>query len=280
MFSSLLFVSLLAQWAEPSSSPMQLPSSQGAITGRLTGADRDSFSRLRVLITSVGGRTIHAETHVDPTGGFDIPFLGSGVFELQIVALDGSPVHQQAITLPFMGSLVVDLKRSQSANPRPPISVARLQHKTNKQAARKYKDAQVAAARSDHHAAIRLLNEALVLDPEFYEALNNLGVAHTRLEDWDAAREAFARAISLDGTDPIAEANLAYVELRRGAFASAESAARASLRADAVSPRAHLYLALSLLNQNKARNEAISHLTRVQDEMPDARRLLEKLNQP
>lgn len=280
MFFSLLFVSLLAQWAEPSSSLTQLPSAQGALTGRLTGVSNESFSRLRVFITSVGGRTIYAESQVDPTGGFDIAFLGHGVFELQVVALDGSPVHQQAITLPFMGSLVVDLKRSQSATPRPPISLARLRHKANKQAARKYKDAQAAAARADHRAAIRLLNEALALDPEFYEALNNLGVAHARLEEWDAAREAFARAVSIDGTDPIAEANLAYVELRRGAFASAESAARASLRADAVSPRAHLYLALSLLNQNKSRNEAISHLTRVQDEMPDARRLLEKLNQP
>jgi cytochrome c-type biogenesis protein CcmH/NrfG len=57
----------------------------------------------------------------------------------------------------------------------------------------------------------------------------------------------------------------------------AEQAARAALRADGLSGRARYYLALSLLEQNKAKAEARFDLERAGPQFEPARHLLEQL---
>ncbi len=65
----------------------------------------------------------------------------------------------------------------------------------------------------------------------------------------------------MDATDPLAETNLSVALLKLGRFSEAEAAARSGLRGVGLSSRAQLYLALSLLEQNKARKEVLFHLS-------------------
>ncbi len=155
------------------------------------------------------------------------------------------------------------------------ISLPRLQHKVPQKAQKAYFSAQTAWERKDSAKAARMLESAISLDPGFFEAINNLGVMFLRLERLDDALRMFQRATEIDGSDALAEANLSYALLALHRNAEAEEAARASLRGDPGSGRAHIYLAVSLLEQGKKREEAIIHLKKASGEFAEARALLE-----
>jgi len=251
--------------------------SRGSLTGRLLSGNSDRLNRFSVQITSFGGKEIYAEATPDAHGNFDLATPGNGIYQLQVFALDGTVIQTQSLTLPNFGRLEIDLRPAGRSGPRESVSIARLQHKPSKKATQEFALARQMADKGEHTGAIEHLERALSIDPNYFEAMNNLGVEYTHLGKLPEARRIFEQAVQLDGGDAKVEANLAYVLLCMGKPAEAESAARASVRADSTSSRARLYLALSLLQQHKSQKEAIFHLEKAKPELEAARRILSEL---
>ncbi|MCX6611836.1 MAG: tetratricopeptide repeat protein [Acidobacteria bacterium] len=187
-------------------------------------------------------------------------------------------MHSQSVQLPYGQNLIVKLGQAPNlvAN-LSPVSLSRLQHKIPRQAIKEYVAAHEASRKGERNKAISHLQKAIEIDPDYFEAHNNLGVQWMREGKAAEAINAFERAIAIDAGDSLAETNLSVALLSLGRFAEAETAARAGLRGDALSARARLYLALSLLEQKKGRKEVLFHLSKASSQLEPARKLLEQL---
>lgn len=124
---------------------------------------------------------------------------------------------------------------------RVPMSVARLQHKVPKKAMKEFEAFRRAMALKERADATAHLEACLRIDPQFFEAANDLGVLY----------------------------------LNAGRLSEAEDAARSSLRAN----RARYLLAVSLLEQKKSPSEVQFHLSKARNQFEPARVLLDRLRQ-
>jgi len=87
-------------------------------------------------------------------------------------------------------------------------------HLINNVAAERILAAGPGAGAADWQAAAEGFRLAIRIQPDLARAWNNLGLAHSRLGEVDAAREAYARAVELDDTFGAAGGNLAILETR------------------------------------------------------------------
>jgi tetratricopeptide (TPR) repeat protein len=69
-------------------------------------------------------------------------------------------------------------------------------------------------AREEYTEAVRCLRRAVTINPLYTRSWFILGCACIRVEDWDGAREAFARCVTIDDEDAESWNNLASVYLR------------------------------------------------------------------
>ncbi len=110
----------------------------------------------------------------------------------------------------------------------------------------------------DVDEALRLLQEAVRLDPAFYKAWVNLGLAWERKGNLTEAQRCYEQAIRVQPAwFPLAHYNLAGLHLRRGNLTEALKACEAALRADPLFARAHLRKG-TVLAQMKRWTEAIA----------------------
>jgi tetratricopeptide (TPR) repeat protein len=109
----------------------------------------------------------------------------------------------------------------------------------------------------DVNEAIRLLQKAVSIDPKFYKAWVNLGLAFERKGDFRQAQNCYEQAIRCQPSwFPLAHYNLAGIYLRRGELERALSECEAAIRADSKFARAYLRKGVILAQQKRFR-EAI-----------------------
>lgn len=93
----------------------------------------------------------------------------------------------------------------------------------------------------DVDEAMGLLKEAVRLDPTFYKAWVNLGLAYERKGNWQEAKRCYEQAINHQPPDfPLAHYNLAGVYLKLGDLDKAMAECDAALRADPNFTRAYV----------------------------------------
>ena len=267
--------------SDSSSSPNHSADSSSrsmTISGKIEAPEGSDLSRLRVQLLASGSQHVIYETNPNHFGAFEAGASSSGLFELRILNWQGAVLYSRSIHLPNSQTLLVQLgQNSKTEAIVRPISFVRLQHKIPKQAVKEYVAAHHASAKGERNKAILHLQRAIEIDPDYFEAHNNLGVQWMREGKYPEAVGAFEHAIAIDSADSLAETNLSAALLALGRFAEAEAAARAGLRGDGLSARARLYLALSLLEQNKGRKEALFHLSKASSQLEPARKLLQQL---
>jgi len=128
-------------------------------------------------------------------------------------------------------------------------------------------------------AAVHQFELATRVRPDFTRAWNNLGVAEARLGHREAAREAYRRAIALDGTLASPRVNLGALLLEAGELDAADGELEEAARLDPTSPNVQYELGLVRLRRGdragaaRALEKAIS----LRGEWPAARALLDQL---
>ena len=71
-------------------------------------------------------------------------------------------------------------------------------------------------ARADYPNSIACLRKAVAINPLLGRSWFILGCSYVRVEDWEGAREAFTRCVTIDDEDGESWNNLASVFLRMG----------------------------------------------------------------
>ncbi|MFN2530809.1 MAG: tetratricopeptide repeat protein [Pyrinomonadaceae bacterium] len=99
--------------------------------------------------------------------------------------------------------------------------------------------------------AIDALKQALSLYPDFFLALNELGVQYLKLGQMDKAIESLTAAMKLAPDDFRPQLNYGIALLNQGRFAKAEIQLRGALKKNDAVPTAHMYLGIALAVQRK-----------------------------
>jgi tetratricopeptide (TPR) repeat protein len=194
--------------------------------------------------TSNGPRYDAAVTN---DGSFEIRDVAAGQYTIRLM-LRGDTVCEQILDVhQFTGQISIQIPSRSSSRPGTgTVSVRELQRPIPEKAFRAF----LAAQRFDESGrqldAVRQLERALQLYPDYADARCNLGVEYVRLGRHQEALEQFEKAAA--GSAPSAKvlANLAYSLSLAGRLQDAEQSARRAVEIDNTYGRAH-YLLGSIL---------------------------------
>jgi len=243
-----------AQESSFSSFPRQPFESRGANVFGTVYLDKGNQAAVKVIVnlrslfsgmllkveTDYGG---HFEVHGIPPGAYEVSVDESGykyttsVVQVNTLTSEVSLHLKPAIASPPNGSAYT-------------VSVREL--KIPAKARNEYNRGLELLAKSDPLGSLSHFNKATAAFPEYYEAFYEIGIAESRLKHQDNALEAFQKSIDLSG-GRFAKAQFAYGLLlsKRGESEEAERLIRTGLETDSNSPEGHLFLAISLVGQNR-----------------------------
>ena len=107
-----------------------------------------------------------------------------------------------------------------------------------------YQAAVEALRNGDAEAALSELQRLSETVPTMPRLYTNLGLAHFRLEQFDAAELAFREAVLRDDDDAVAHNHIGILERRKGQFQQALQAYQRAIEIDVKYARAHLNLGI------------------------------------
>lgn len=199
----------------------QLSGSGCLLRGEIAGAPTLLMSGTVVELVDVSGRSPVAQTNTTGSGEFSFPNVPDGNHLVRLVSTQGDVMTEQLVTVQrCMDTVRLRIKPQPVNTPgSSPVSLARLQHKIPAKAASLLKKAERARKSGDLPKSIAALHAALQLDPEYVEALNNLGHHYMLMGRPEEALALFDRAAQLDPGAGLVHANrgLALLTLRRPA---------------------------------------------------------------
>lgn len=145
------------------------------------------------------------------------------------------------------------------------VSIQQLSHVVPGKALKAFQKAEKARLAGHNSEAAELYQAALVIDPEYVSALNNMAMVRMMEDKLEPALKALTEAIKLDPHNPLLLRNLAMgYELARQ-FEAAERAARQSIDLDRTDLPARMLLGLALAEQQKFTEEALRCFERAFD---------------
>ncbi len=237
-------------------------SSQSTVTtamrGEVLNADLAGGRVMVELVDSHGGQLIDRAL-VHPNGAFELHNVPNRSCELRVMTESGELLKRDFV-VPTQAAFgfTIDLAGLGKKKERPVsglVSAKRLAHKVPKPAMKEFRKAENATAHGKDDEAIAHLEKAVALDPEFMEALNNLGTKYIRMRRPAEAAVLFQRATAMDPTLPQLHVNLAVALLHLRRPAEAEQEVRKALAVTGQpdgNPVAKKVLGISLAAQGKA----------------------------
>jgi Tfp pilus assembly protein PilF len=242
------------------------------VTGRLVADAPTAFVGFRVETrASALNRGQAAVAFVSVQGEFRLAGVGEGTVELSVIDDAGTVVARRLVAARQAGEVEIRIPGATPATPaRAAVSLYRLRHKPPKAAIRYWRKAAKAGKAGNGEEAERHLQEAVRADPEFADALEQLGLYALARRDYELARGFLARAADLDGANGDFQSHAAVAELMAGHPAEAEARARLAQRVAPEQGRAKYVLGLALLRQGKGTQEALRNLEAAAAEFPGA----------
>ncbi|MBC7925060.1 MAG: tetratricopeptide repeat protein [Bryobacteraceae bacterium] len=212
---------------------------------------------------------------IGPNGSFEMPGVAAGNYTLTVRSGEGETLHSEHLVsnafparvnvrLPpetQKGSVLLGLSGS--------VSLHRLSHKVPRSARKEYEKS--IRVGNDHEQAILHLVKAVAIDPEFVEALNNLGSRYIATKRPAEALKVLQQAIDVDSGSDLVLTNFAMASMALSNFADAERAARRACQVDAGNSGARYLLGLSLYGQQKLSPEAVRLLETSHIQFPSAK---------
>ena len=184
------------------------------------------------------------EAPVANDGWFEIRDVPSGQYTLRLLTLRGDTVCEQLLDMrQFIGQISIRVPSLKSARPGSgTVSVRELQRPIPPKAFHAFVAAQRYVESGRDLEAVRQLERAVRIYPEYSDARCNLGVEYARLGRHDQALEQFQKAVARDPASALVFANLAYSLCMLGRLRDAEQAARRAVEIDNSYGRAHFML--------------------------------------
>lgn len=130
----------------------------------------------------------------------------------------------------------------------------------------------ISALYKEYEQAVSYYKRAISIDPEYSEAMNNLGMTYLEIQKWDEAAENFRTALNnpLYVTPERAYANLGYALYRKGDLQAAESTLNAAITK--YPDFRYSYYVLGLVYSSGGRiDDAVQMFSRAVDIEPEAR---------
>ncbi|HYP08126.1 MAG TPA: tetratricopeptide repeat protein, partial [Bryobacteraceae bacterium] len=222
----------------------------------LSGTDRAVQPALRVPLS--------------PYGGFSVSNIAKGDYIVSIRDSTGTVVGREfvrisEVTAPLAVRVEPPTSSSAASADSQTVSVKRLTHKPPRAARKAFEHAMRKVEDNDTVAAIPLLEKAVELDPQYVEALNNLGARYIMVGRFDPAIRVLIKAIEVDPHSVHPYSNLSLALMATGDAEGAERAARQALEADPGERRARYLLGMSLFSQRKITPETIDILRQTQE---------------
>jgi len=249
-------------------------SGRNAINGVISDSQRMPINRIRVELQNELGQFV-TQTYTDAAGRYQFRSLSQGVFIINVHS-DGKHVGQSArITLQALRNSgashyeQVDFMLRDYIEKNPAWVSGKAATTFVQEVPAEARKAYERAVRQlgeprENATGIESLREALRIFPNYYDALERLGVEYVRLQRYDAAREVLLRGVEVNrsGAPSLYGLGVAQFHLQQIAE-SVESLRRAILLAPSSSNIAfeHFYLGMGLWKLNR-RGEAETHLRR------------------
>ena len=234
----------------------------GSVVRECVNSQDKSFDNLRVEVISRqnGNRSYAGDVAWD--GGFEIRDVAEGVYEVQVVNLQSTVIKRTILTVNSMGNqqemhISIPCAEKQTTGG---ISIRRLSHKPAKKAANALKKAGEAQRKGNVTEWEKNLRLAVKLDPDYFEARNNLGAFLARHNRPAEALEEFRAALEIDPDAAPILTNISASLLSLNQTKEAEAYARRALAIDPLSMQAHYLIGVALVKQNQFTLEAADHL--------------------
>jgi tetratricopeptide (TPR) repeat protein len=150
------------------------------------------------------------------------------------------------------------------------VSIRGLSHKVPGKARKEMEKAEKALLNDQRDTAISHYNQAILIDPEFVAARNNLAVEYFYASNTERGIEQLEQAVKIDPHNQKLFSNLALGNIMIRRFDDAERAARMALNLDRTDARARMLLGVALVDQHKFTEEALRCFERTFDFDPTA----------
>jgi Flp pilus assembly protein TadD len=229
-----------------------------------------------------GGSGPSESTTVNSDGTFEFRSAPAGSYELRVLGVGGDVLHQEMVFI--SGSpqtLAIRLADNSNATRTTgvpnasrsmdnTISIQQLSHKVPPLAKKAFDKGVRAEADGNHQEAAEAFRQAVAIDPEYVDALNELGAAEAALGELADAAQQFQKAVDLAPEHPLALPNLSIVLAKLRRFHDAAIVARRALKIVPDSGRIHYILAACILVEVGDTDEALENLERSTNEVPKA----------
>ncbi len=154
------------------------------------------------------------------------------------------------------------------------VSLYQLEHKPSREARHLFDKGTADMKRADYKAGLKSLAQALQIDPDFWEAQNNVGYAYLKLAENAKAEEAFERAVKIDPENPSGYTNLGVSALLLNDYQLAEEAAKRALRFGSQSAEAKALLGLVQVAEGHYSSAAHKLLEEASTSVPAAQKMV------
>jgi len=218
-----------------------LPTSTGGINtiqGRVVFPDSGS-KRVRVKLDSIN--FVSQSSQTDDDGVFHFNSLEAGAYTITVdagneyeTAVERVNIDREASRGGRFVNVPIFLKlKPYSSIPQPAIDA--------------YRKGQESARGGNHKKAAEQFSNALVIYPNFTQAMSELGLQYLNLNQMDKAAEMFTALLKLTPKDSATQLNLGISLFNLKKFAEAESHFRESLNLNSKMPTTHYYLGMTLV---------------------------------
>ncbi|MBI4469169.1 MAG: tetratricopeptide repeat protein [Acidobacteria bacterium] len=200
------------------------PDTVFTIRGRIympSGAPADEQLRVTLKTFSQG---IAQELYSDSVGNFEFKNIPSNSYELVVWGTDRFETTTERVEVygrmgrivPQNIFLVPKEKERKPRNAGSVVSVGELRAKIPRDAERSYQRGTKLVKEKRYDESIAFFRQAITVFPEFFQALNDLGVQYVRLKRFDEALEVLHRAIALAPKAPQPWINVGHAMIQRG----------------------------------------------------------------
>jgi|GEM_PF-1830753 len=261
----------------------QAAQKQHLVQGRVVYMDDQPAVGLTVELRTQSSHQLVSSTETDRDGEFRFSMVEAGYYRLSVIYNDIT-LTMRLINLEQSGGLTelnpvqpIRVNRPTPATAWPPerrgiVSVSELA-RVPKGALQAFRKAEKAAGQGKREDAIRHLEEALSIHPDFLEAWNNLGAQYIKIGKLEEAEASLLRGLEINPDASMLKINLAFLCLIQKRYQETERLAREALLWDN-SPLIRYLLGAALVLQDKELEKGREYLRSVSARFPNSHALL------